>query len=376
MKTFKKTLTLAIAFLLILNLFGFSVFAADATEVTVSLIGNAAGAVEGSVYEVTLNIEDLTVGGAQGIITYDTAKFEFKDVTMKRAFAEKNRLAADADNVTTAGEVIKVDETAGTITFALLADGVNADWVTLNFTVKTVAEAVSVSDFTLSGVKVSNASGTAAIATVNLVDATEVSVADAALSIEGSSIRTDGTYDLRFETTLDQNFMALNDVKQVGMILIPTSLIQPGKELLNDPTGASFCVVNNGTQVKPNIGIVDFDPATAVKDANGNYKFYGNILNTGASHMNREYTLRAFVVLNDETVVYCDNENDAKAISNGSASRSCKSTATAIYNAYKANYSYSTEVQEIIAITGKWTEAQYKKVAEENLAALTAQLAN
>ena len=376
MKTLKKTFTLAIALLLVFSLFSFSAVAADATEVTVSLIGNAAGAVEGSVYEVTLNIEDLTVGGAQGIITYDTAKFEFKDVTMKRSVAERNHLTADADNVTTAGDVIKVDETAGKITFVLLADGVNADWVTFNFTVKEVSEAVSVSDFTLSGVKVSNATGTAAIATVNLVDASDVSVADAAMSIEGASIRTDGTYDLRFETTLNANFMALNNVKQVGMILIPTSLIQPGKELLNDPTGVSFCVVNNGTQVKPNIGIVDFDPATAVKDNNGNYKFYGNILNTGANHMNREYTLRAFVVLGDDTVIYCDNENGDKAIANGSVSRSCKSTAIAIYNSYKANYAYSTEVQEIVAITGKWTEEQYKAVAQENLAALAAQLAN
>lgn len=352
----KKILALFLATLMLMGTFALTA-TAEVTETDVTLEVSEVGAVAGSVYEVILKIEEATVGGIQGTVNYNAEKFTFKDVTMSASVAAANRINE------TAGEAVKAED--GKIKFILLGDGVSTELITFNFTVND-ADAVGKADFTLSDVKVSNAAGTATV-TNNDVNAEGVSVSPVMLTANGSSIRTDGTYDLRFEMALDPEFAA--DVKEVGMILIPTVLVAEGKEIVNDANGG-FCV----SGVKPNIAKLDYDVANEMPDDDGFYKIYGNILNTGANHMNRLYSLRAYVKLSDGTVVYSDNENAEKLITNGAASRSCKTTAVAIYEAYKANYTYSQDALDAIANTGKWTEDEYKAVAKDNLAALAAAL--
>ena len=345
----KKLLALILALLM---LAGMTVFTASAEgTVEVKLVADKeVGAVAGSTYSVTLQIADATVGGVQGTVTYDKAKFDFVDITMVKSVADANHIEGKAE------DAFKVDETAGTIDYILLCDGQNKNLATFNFTV--LADTVGTADFTVTGVKVANTAGTAA-ETHTTVDANGIKVSPVAITMDSTSVRTNLTYDIRFKTTIDATFAANNEIEEIGMILIPTKLVAAGKELINDADG-SFCIDNQ----KPQIQTVAYDGENTV---------YATINNTGATHMNRLYSLRAFVKLANGTIVYSDNEADNKPIQNGTISRSCKTTAIALYDLYKASYEFSQEAKDVAAkVDVKWTAEDYKTLAKENLEALMA----
>ena len=351
----KKIIALFLSILMIASMTALTASAEG--EVEVKLVADTeVGAVAGSTYSVTLEIADATVGGVQGTVTYDEAKFDFVDITMAKSVADANHIEGKAE------DAFKVDETAGTIDYILLCDGVTNALATFNF--KVLAAEVGAADFTVTGVKVANAEGTAEKAN-KTVDANGVKVSPVAITADSTTIRTNGQYDLRFTTTIDADFAANNKIKEVGMILIPTSLIAEGKEVVNDVTGAKFCVDG----VTPQIKTIPYT---------GDNTVLANINNTGTSHMNRRYSLRAFVVLENGTVVYSDNDVDGKPIENGTISRSCKTTAIALYNLYKETYEFSQEAKEIAEdkANEKWTADEYKTLAEENLEALKASIAN
>lgn len=352
----KKFLALFLALMMLATMTALTASAAG-TAVDVTLVAeNEVGAVKGSVYSVTLNVANATVGGVQGTVTYDAAKFDFEDISMEKAVADANYIETKAE------EAFKIDETTGTIDFILLCGGAN-NLATFNF--KVLADAVGTADFTVSAVKVANATGTAVVDN-NPVNANGIKVSPVAITADSTTIRTNGQYDLRFTTTIDADFAANYKIKEVGMILIPTSLIAEGKEVVNDATGAKFCVDG----VTPQIAKIPYTTEFNV--------YYANINNTGTSHMNRRYSLRAFVVLENDTVVYSDNDVDGKPIENGTISRSCKTTAIALYNYYKTNFPFSAAAKEIAEdkANEKWTAEDYKTLAEENLEALKSSIDN
>ena len=346
----KKIIALFLSILMIASMTALTASAEG--EVEVKLVADKeVGAVAGSTYSVTLEIADATVGGVQGTVTYDETKFDFVDITMAKSVADANHIEGKAE------DAFKVDETAGTIDYILLCDGVTNALATFNF--KVLADTVGTTDFTVTGVKVANAEGTAEKAN-KPVDANGVKVSPVAITADSTTIRTNGQYDLRFTTTIDADFAANNGIKEVGMILIPTSLIAEGKEVVNDATGAKFCVDG----VTPQIKTIPYT---------GDNTVHANINNTGTSHMNRRYSLRAFVVLENGTVVYSDNDVDGKPIENGTISRSCKTTAIALYDLYKETYEFTQSAKDVAAkVDVKWTAEDYKTLAKENLEALMA----
>ena len=345
----KKFLALFLALMMLATMTALTASAAG-TAVDVTLVAeNEVGAVKGSVYSVTLNVANATVGGVQGTVTYDAAKFDFEDISMEKAVADANYIETKAE------EAFKIDETTGTIDFILLCGGAN-NLATFNF--KVLADAVGKADFTVSAVKVANATGTAVVDN-NPVNANGIKVSPVAITMDATSVRTNLTYDIRFKTTIDATFAANHKIAEIGMILIPTKLVAAGKELINDADG-SFCIDNQ----KPQIKTVAYD---------GNNTVYATINNTGATHMNRLYSLRAFVKLANGTIVYSDNEADNEPIQNGTISRSCKTTAIALYDLYKASYAFSQEAKDVAAkVDVKWTAKDYETLAKENLAALKA----
>ena len=346
----KKIIALFLSILMIASMTALTASAEG--EVEVKLVADKeVGAVAGSVYSVTLEIADATVGGVQGTVTYDKAKFDFVDITMAKSVADVNHIEGKTE------DAFKVDENTGTIEYILLCDGVTNALATFNF--KVLADTVGTTDFTVTGVKVANAEGEAKAN--KTVDANGVKVSPVAITADSTTIRTNIKYDLRFKTTIDADFAANNAIKEIGMILIPTSLIADGKEVINDENG-SFCVEGVTPQIKT-IAYID-----------GVTDYYANINNTGASHMNRLYSLRAFVALEDGTIIYSDNEVDDKPIQNGTISRSCKTTAIALYELYKDTYTFSDKAKEVAEDKAheKWTADQYKTLAEENLEALRA----
>ena len=129
MKSSKKVLAIIAMVLLLCQMLGISTFAAaDPESVEVSLKSNVLSAVEGTVYEVALELDQTSVGGVQGVLAYDKALFTFQSVSMTSTMAAANHLAAaDENGMTTAADVITHDAENSKVKFALLADAQNAD---------------------------------------------------------------------------------------------------------------------------------------------------------------------------------------------------------------------------------------------------------
>lgn len=342
MKKMKRILALLMVSVLVLSTGSMSALAADPAEVTVNLKASVAPAVKGEIYEVTLHVSDPSIGGVQGTLTYDASKFKLDEegnVTVTEKFATANRMS-------TSTNLIK-DDGAGTINFALLSDGTSTDWITFNFLV--LGETGS-ADFILSNVKVSNAAGTARIATVNTVNKTGVAVYGHAVDINGASVRTNGTVDIRFEMELDEIFA---DAKKVGFILIPTNFIENGQELTVDA----------------NATYSGYKAAIAERDVkSGDTKIYINLLNSATErNLNTKYTARAYVRLADGTVIYSDNTIEQNNINNGMSSRSCVDVAKAVAK------SLEITDEAILTILAKdtWTLEDYNQVITANNHALS-----
>lgn len=344
MKKMKKMLALLIASVLTLSISNMSVAAEDPSDVTVSLKSSAAPAVKGEIYEVTLNVSDAKIGGVQGSITYDAEKFELNQnggVTVTEAFAIANRLSMGERTT-----MIK-DDKAGTINFALLSDGTSTDWITFNFLV--LGETGN-ANFTLSNMKVSNAAGTARIATVKTVDIKGVEIYDHAVDVKGASVRTNGSLDIRFEVEYDVAFAG--EAKSVGLILIPTHFVEEGQEL-TDTTEAVY----SGKKAK--------FAEVAITELGEDGILYVNLLNSAKeSYLNTAYTARAFVRLANGKVIYSDNIVEANNIDNGMSSRSCVDVARAVANT--EGFKHSEEVLAILAKTGNWELAEYEAVIKSN----------
>lgn len=348
MKKVKKILALLLTSILSVSFCSICAFATDSVEV--SLKSSVAPAVNGEIYEVTLCVSDTTVGGVQGTLTYDSTLFKLNEaggVTVTPAFAEANRLSENES-----AAMIK-DDGAGTINFALLSDGTSTDWITFNFL---VLGSTGKADFTLSNVKVSNAAGTARIATVTTESKTDVAVYAHAVDVNGASVRTDSSVDIRFEIELDKNInenFADVKIKKIGLVLIPTEyLLAEGKELTVDED-----VLYSGKKA-----------AIAERDVTSEDTIvYVNLTNSATDkNLNRAYTARAFVRLEDGTVIYSDNIVDANNIDNGMSSRSCVDVAKAVAESLNLT---DTAIQEIL-VKDSWTLDEYKTVIKANNDAL------
>ncbi|MBQ2273916.1 MAG: hypothetical protein II334_00410, partial [Clostridia bacterium] len=190
----KKIIALFLSILMIASMTALTASAAG--EVEVKLVADTeVGAVAGSTYSVTLEIADATVGGVQGTVKYDKAKFDFVDITMVKSVADANHIEGKAE------DAFKVNKEAGTIDYILLCDRQNKNLATFNFTV--LADKVGTADFTVTGVKVANFEGTAEKAN-KPVDANGVKVSPVAITMDSTSVRTNLTYDIRFKTVIDE----------------------------------------------------------------------------------------------------------------------------------------------------------------------------
>ena len=345
MRKMNKIWALLLAGILTLSLCSISVFAADPDSVQVSLKSSVAPAVKGNIYEVTLCVSDESIGGVQGILTYDATRFQLNEsgaITVTSAFAEANRLSEDERTT------MIHDNKKGTIQFAMLSDGTSKEWVTFNFLVLgNEGEA----DFTLSNVKVSNAAGTARIATVTTSDIIKVPVYANAIDVNGASVRTNGTVDIRFEMELDKTFVGAN-VEKIGFILIPTKFIADGQELTVDAS----------------VKYSGYSAAIAERDVKDNdTTVYINLLNSATEkNLNTKYTARAYVRLEGGTVIYSDNIVAQNNIDNGMSSRSCVDVAKAVAASLGIA---DSDVQSILA-KETWTLDDYNKVIAANNAAL------
>lgn len=161
-------IVLSIAFILSLTI------TALATEnsVTVSLSGKNCGLIASAAYQVTLSVSDVTVGGLQGTVKFDTANFDFQNVTVPSSIAKVNRLTKGSNDVTTAEDIVIVNEVLGTVDFVVLSDKASTELLTFSFKVSETATNINASVFSLDNVKVSQSGGAKRIETVGITNIT------------------------------------------------------------------------------------------------------------------------------------------------------------------------------------------------------------
>ena len=168
MKIIKKISALILCFALIFSL---NIIASAATDsVTVSLNGQNCGLVAGAEYKVMLNVSDATVGGLQGTVKFDTANFDFVNVTVKNSIAKLNRLTKGTQDVTTTKDIIIANKSKGTVDFVVVSDKKSSEILTFNFRVNNNVTNINASQFSLSNVKVSQSGGVKRIETVGITN--------------------------------------------------------------------------------------------------------------------------------------------------------------------------------------------------------------
>ena len=156
----------------------------------------------------------------------------------------------------------------------------------------------------------------------------DIVVQELLVKVEGATVATSGEADIRFEAKLTETVNEYKeDVKEVGVLLIPTDLLN--NEELKDDTANSA------------IKTVPYNKFEVGKS------FYVNLLKSSSDdkYLNRQYTVRAFVKLNDDTVLYSNMW-----------SRSCVDVAKALAKKYDIL---------IDDTTGAWSVDKYKPVIKE-----------
>ncbi len=338
----KKVLAILLATLLAAGMMSFGA-SADTESVTVALSGSTQ-AIKGESYEVTLSAP-TTVGGIQGEIDYDEAKFKLSDIAITSAFATANKITDKTNLITDDGKVIK---------FALLPDkaATNSEWVTFIFA---VLEADGKSDFTLNNVKVSDNEG------VNLITEglTEVSVKDTpvyapALNVAGATIRTNAEADIRFEADFSNAFESVyrNQIVEVGIVGIPTAFMKDGEELKIDGTYSGY------SPKTAKITAENLMADTTTISTKFRYASSNDVL------LRTKYSARAYIKLNDDTVIYSDNAIADNNIIGGTSSRSCIDVARAV--AAEKGVTSSDAGAEILASANdsEWTVEKYNTLID------------
>jgi len=113
-------------------------------------------------------------------------------------------------------------------------------------------------------------------------------------TVNGAQIRTTGNQGLRFISTVNKSDVAFSEIKEFGTVLIPTADLEQVSDL---KIGA---VLNGHTVAKV--------PAVNIYASDDNaITFTAVITNIQSKHYDREYTARAYAIMNDGSVVYADS---------------------------------------------------------------------
>ncbi len=339
---------------------GLTAFAAgDPVEVT--LVGEKT--VEaGGAYTVTVQADKAKAGGIQGTLTYNTEYFTFDNVSVTADFAAANHLAAAAGESTTdTAELFRHSD--GKLTFVLLAGGEGSDWITVHFT---AADAAGTADFALEALSVSDAVGSG-LQTATAANLTDVQVTKAKdpigeLTMDGATVRTDGTADLRWQVTNVTDIAGADGAKvEFGVIMLPKIVLGDG-ELVCDPEHE----YSYGDKTfKATIAKVEVDSIPAAE------LLYATLGGSGEERWRQKFAARAFLKVGDE-VVYSANTAADKGITAGTSVRACTDVAKAIGEKIEAQGDseyFKTGAEAWSALKAKatdsWGSDEYTGVVEQ-----------
>lgn len=331
MRTFKKIIAILVTLTMLLSVAALTANAGTAP--TVKLVGRTQVA-NGDSYVVDFLVTGAETGGVQGTITYNTDAFDYVGTEFSAEFGAVNKIT---DNV------VKVDETNGTIAFIGLNPGNDVVWFTLEFTAKGVSDeaALAVGNDVLT-LKASDLNGKTAYAevfvelpaTVEVVEPDQVNMAGATIK----NVTAAGKQDLRFATNIKWN----DEIVEYGVIFIPAQLLPKGVELNCDPATV-YGTNKSGKPIKAAV-------ASSTKAIGEDFTLYATLagsasFNAGAL-IQVDIVARAYVKLADGSVIYSNNDTDDRTnIDNGYATKSiigvAKSMATAILTQTEREVTYN-----------------------------------
>ena len=354
MKT-TKLLSIILVIILAVVSFGFQVSAENTA--TVSLYGEPQAIVD-SEYEVTLKVTESYVdqiGGIQAEIKYDSAKFELDRAEISDSVVNSNYSVNNNDLVS--------DNQKGTVKLMLLdvpKDGTSYDLLTLVFIVKSDAE-LGVSEFKIDNANASDAAGTNFIIK-NHSMIIEDNIYAHMIDVNGASIRKDGVGNIRFEAAIDST-IDKSKIAAVGVMILPTVYIDNGDlkayigDLSNKDDPVKYTMSNGKNKIIARVYV----PIDEIGDSD---KFYAYLTNTTSFKLYTSFSARAYVVLDDNTVIYSDNKIVENNIVGGTSSKSCIDTAKAIYEKFNTSYDLSSISSIIAKDATDWTPDDYTTVVK------------
>lgn len=290
MRNLKKIVAVVVTLVMLIGVVGVAASAETAGNIVIS--GRTQVSVNETEYELTVSLTKTgTVDGVEGVITYDPAVFDYTGVALAEYFT------AIAGNPTDAASSVKVDETAGTIKFVGLDGQTGGDWFVLTFDVLAAAAST-----TFTG----TAQGAAADgSTATYVDVTVEGLASGAypdiVTAKYAELKADAADpDLRFALNYDLAALAEYDanatVKEYG-VLVGLSRSIEGMEL---KVGMEE---TNSAVVRAKLNVSDF----------GGGLVYANVTNSHSDSktmLGVRVTARAYIILEDGTEIYSNNDND------------------------------------------------------------------
>ncbi len=345
----KKTISVILSLVLMLGLLALPVGATDDVATRVYLDAPAQAAT-GEEIGVALYVNgNVAAGGVQGTVNYNVEHLDYVGVELRDDMKD----LGNTEDVT-----VKADETAGKINFVGLSNVAGgtapADaWLTLKFTVK-MTNAGDTTLVYLSDVKAADKAGTTAL-DATLIDTQvrviEVNVNDV-VDMDGATIKTDLVHQgIRFQATPDLSLLDPAVITEIGVVIMPSSLMYEGQDLTVDTIGKGGA--------EPAVAkITATENADLLDLVKGGEALYATLVNgTTNGRANLEIVARAFVEVGGETVYYSHNDIADKDVTAGEANKSLVSVAQAIAATQIANGATDT-LGELLTKTTKMTNAE------------------
>ena len=337
----KKVFLIFLTALLLISSTAICISAVEPVKVS---LNGATQAIKGDTYEVTLTIDSPeNAGGVSGEIEYDENSFSIENANISSSIATANKIGLDEG-------LFLTNASAGIIKFVIISDNNTNNLLTINFTTKDDANTELVS-FMLKNVKVSDTEGSVLVENLTTSIENSTNVYEKALDVKGATVRTNGEADIRFEADFSDVFNSIYraDIAEVGVIAIPTAFIATGQELTLDGT-------YSGAKAKvAKISGKDLWAETTTISTKLRYSSSTPVL------LRTKYSARAYIKLNDGTVIYSDNKISNNNIVGGTSSRSCIDVIRAI----AANNGITDANLPILsADDAAWTVENYKTVID------------
>ncbi len=341
----KKAIVVLLVMLILMSTLVVSIAAEE--PINISLVGSSQ-AIKGEMYEVSVCIDSPSrAGGLFGRINYDNSKFTIESVSISSSIAKVNRVEEiESEQI--------ISESNGVIDFAIISDKVSSKLMTINFQTKDDAE-ISATSFEFANVEVSDVRGITKVSNLTTnIEEENITVYEKALDVIGASVRTNGAADIRFTVDLGVNNYK-GQIAEVGVIMIPTRFVEEGQELVYDTENVKY----SGKTAKKAYSFAD--------QIGDETQFYANLINSSssASRVQTEISARAYIKLNDGTIIYSDNIDTSRNIAGGTSSRCCIDVMKSI--AAEKGYvdDNNNTVQQILKKENKnWTLDDYAKVVE------------